>query len=209
MFPLHLSAFRVDSIYWLQLMLLSLAVFTCTLAVFTCALAVFTRAFALLGTRLPHFKLARHQQAIPYAPPRPTLRRGDKSFKRAYIPTYLPTYIHAYIHMHTDVYYSLWICSGSWFPHNKPWCWFVAPKQTDVSVFFLASIPSSQLFITLSLEISHPGQYVRYRWMRGPVIQPCFFHPHKMPFGQWVEEFWAHFCSQMFDIDIEIGLVAL
>ena len=22
---------------------------------------------------------------------------------------------------------------------------------------------------------------VRYRWMRGPVIEPCFFHPHKMP----------------------------
>lgn len=21
---------------------------------------------------------------------------------------------------------------------------------------------------------------VKYRWMRGPVIEPCFFHPHKM-----------------------------
>ncbi|CAJ1428128.1 unnamed protein product, partial [Effrenium voratum] len=39
-------------------------------------------------------------------------------------------------------------------------------------------------------------QYVRYRWMRGPVIQPCFFHPHKMSQIRDVAKTFNHYCSR-------------
>mmetsp|Transcript_11182 Transcript_11182/g.24646 ORF Transcript_11182/g.24646 Transcript_11182/m.24646 type:complete len:599 (-) Transcript_11182:217-2013(-) len=39
-------------------------------------------------------------------------------------------------------------------------------------------------------------QYVKYRWMRGPVIEPCFFHPHKMSQIKDVAKTYNHYCSR-------------
>ncbi|CAK0911320.1 unnamed protein product [Prorocentrum cordatum] len=37
---------------------------------------------------------------------------------------------------------------------------------------------------------------VRYRWLRGPVIKPCFFHPHKMSQVQDVAKTYQSYCSK-------------
>lgn len=39
-------------------------------------------------------------------------------------------------------------------------------------------------------------QHVKYRWMRGPVIEPCFFHPHKMSQIRDVAKTFNHYCSR-------------
>ncbi|CAK9092902.1 Carbon catabolite repressor protein 4 homolog 1 (CCR4 homolog 1) [Durusdinium trenchii] len=38
--------------------------------------------------------------------------------------------------------------------------------------------------------------HVRYRWMRGPVIEPCFFHPHKMSQIRDVAKTYNCYCSR-------------
>jgi len=37
---------------------------------------------------------------------------------------------------------------------------------------------------------------VRYRWLRGPVIKPCFFHPHKMSVIRDVAKTFQCYCSK-------------
>mmetsp|Transcript_3408 Transcript_3408/g.9763 ORF Transcript_3408/g.9763 Transcript_3408/m.9763 type:complete len:604 (+) Transcript_3408:115-1926(+) len=37
---------------------------------------------------------------------------------------------------------------------------------------------------------------VRYRWLRGPVIRPCFFHPHKMSQIRDVAKTYLCYCSK-------------
>eukprot|EP00440_Ansanella_granifera_P039506 gb/GFBE01042855.1/.p1 GENE.gb/GFBE01042855.1/~~gb/GFBE01042855.1/.p1 ORF type:complete len:616 (+),score=121.41 gb/GFBE01042855.1/:1-1848(+) len=39
-------------------------------------------------------------------------------------------------------------------------------------------------------------RHVRYRWMRGPVIRPCFFHPHKMSQIRDVAKTYLCYCSK-------------
>lgn len=39
-------------------------------------------------------------------------------------------------------------------------------------------------------------KWVKYRWMRGPRIQPCFYHPHKMSTIRDVAKTWRHYCSR-------------
>merc|ERR1719433_820557 len=43
---------------------------------------------------------------------------------------------------------------------------------------------------------SAPSPGIRYRWMRGPVIKPCFFHPHKMSQIRDVAKTYHCYCSK-------------
>ncbi|CAK0817581.1 unnamed protein product, partial [Prorocentrum cordatum] len=37
---------------------------------------------------------------------------------------------------------------------------------------------------------------LRYCWMRGPVIKPCVFHPHKTSQFRDVTKTWQYYCSK-------------